>query len=95
MILKVLATLCKGHLNFEELSNKCCMSSEYLKSVISATVSSGLVDYQQERYQLTRKGARTAIYLLAVNRWMDYSTGEYRELMHAFDTRLKADARVA
>ncbi len=95
MILEVLATLCSGPQNFEELSNECSMSDEHLTSVIAATVCAGLVDYRHENYRLTKKGARTAIYLLAVNEWMDFSTREYRELMHALDTRLNADASAA
>ena len=95
MILEVLATLCRGPHNFYELSTECSMHNEYLKSVMSAVVGSGLVDYRFENYQLTKKGARTAIYLLAVNEWMDFSTHEYRELMHALDNRLNADASTA
>lgn len=79
----------------EELSNECSMSDEYLKSVMTATVCAGLVDYEYESYRLTKKGARTAIYLLAINDWMNFSTREYRELMHALDTRLNADATTA
>ena len=95
MILEVLATLCRGPQNFDELSSECSMSDDHLKSVMAATVYAGLVDYQRKSYRLTKKGARTAIYLLAVNEWMDFSTREYRELMRALDTRLNADAGVA
>lgn len=95
MILEVLATLCRGPQDFEELSNECSMQDEYLKSVMTAVVSAGLVDYQYESYRLTKKGARTAIYILAVNEWMDFSNREYRELMHALDSRLDADVSTA
>jgi len=95
MILEVLATLCRGPHTFNQLSSESNMHDEYLKSVMSALVGSSLVVYQSESYQLTKKGARTAIYLLAVNEWMDFSTHEYRELMHALDNRLNADASTA
>lgn len=95
MILEVLAMLCRGPRTFGELSSECAMSAEYLSSVMTAAVNSGLVDHQPEGYKLTKKGARAAIYLLAVNEWMEFSTREYRELMQALDSRLHADASTA
>lgn len=96
MILEVLATLCHGPQTFNDLLDECNMPDEHLKSVMGAAVSSGLVELQSGTYyQLTKKGARTAIYLLAVNEWMDFSTREYRELMHALDDRLNGSASTA
>jgi len=92
MILEVLANLCQGPQTLDELSNGCSMQNDYLKSVMSAAITSGLVDEIREKYQLTKKGARTAIYLLAVNEWMDFSKNEYRELMRALDNQIRSDS---
>ena len=95
MILEVLANLCHGPQSFTQLSTSCGLQSDYLRTVTASAVSAGLIESQSGMFQLTKKGARTAIYLLAVNEWMDFSTKEYQELMHALDSRLQADAPVA
>jgi len=92
MILEVLIMLSRGPHTFDDLSNERAMNAELLRSVMSAAVSAGLIGLSSGSYQLTKKGARTAIYLLAVNEWMDFSTLEYRELMHALDHQLHSDA---
>lgn len=95
MILEVLANLCHGPQSFTQLSGSCGMQNDYLRTVTASAVSAGLIECKSDMFQLTKKGARTAIYLLAVNEWMDFSSKEYQELMHALDNRLHADANTA
>jgi predicted transcriptional regulator len=94
MIFEVLAALSGGPLTMAEISRACKVQQVYLRAVLSSTVASGLVEQNASVFQLTKKGARTAIYILIVNDGMNYKSGDYRALMHALDKALESDAQV-
>ncbi len=76
------------------LSSDCKVQQKYLRAVLSSSISSGLVEQKSDEFRLTKKGARTAIYILIVNDGMNYKSGEYRALMRALDLALESDAQV-
>jgi predicted transcriptional regulator len=94
MIFEVLAALSGGPLSMAQISKACKVQQIYLRAVISSAITSGLVEQKTGVFQLTKKGARTAIYILIVNDGMNYNKGDYRALMHALDKALESDAQV-
>ncbi|MGA9141339.1 MAG: hypothetical protein WBZ29_14020 [Methanocella sp.] len=94
MIFEVLAALSRGPLTIEQVSKTCKVQQIYLHAVISSAISCGLIEKRSGEFLLTKKGARTAIYILIVNDGMDYNSGDYRALMRAFDKALESDAQV-
>jgi predicted transcriptional regulator len=94
MIFEVLAALSSGPLTLAQISKACNVQQVYLRAVLSSTISSGLVEQKTGGFQLTKKGARTAIYLLIVNDGMNYNTGDYRALMRALDRTLESDVQI-
>ena len=94
MIFEVLAALSGGPLTLPQISKACKVQQTYLRAVISSAMSNGLIEQKNVSFQLTKKGARTAIYILIVNDGMSYSTGDYRALMSALDRTLESDAQV-
>jgi predicted transcriptional regulator len=94
IIFEVLAALSGGPLTIAQVSKACKVQQIYLSTVLSSAISSGLIEHKDDMFQLTKKGARTAIYLLIVNDGMGYKTGDYRALMNALDKALKSDVRV-
>jgi len=94
MIFEVLAALSGGPQTIAQISKACQIQQIYLRAVLSATIASGLIEQKLGLFQLTKKGARTAIYLLIVNDGMNYKSGDYLALMRAFDKTLESDAQV-
>jgi predicted transcriptional regulator len=94
VIFEVLAALSGGPLTMSQISRACNEQLIYLRAVISSAITSGLVVQKAGVFQLTKKGARTAIYLLMVNDGMDYKSGDYRAIMRALDRALESDAQV-
>jgi predicted transcriptional regulator len=94
MIFEVLAVLSGGPLTMAQISKACKVQQIYLRAVLSSAISSGLVEQNTGLFQLTKKGARTAIYILIVNDGMNYKSGDYRALMRALDRTLESDAQV-
>jgi hypothetical protein len=62
--------------------------------MLSSAISCGLIRQRSGQFLLTKKGARTAIYILIVTDGMNYNYGDYRALMRAFDKALTSDAQV-
>jgi predicted transcriptional regulator len=94
MIFEVLAALSGGPLTMAQISKACKVQQVYLRAVLSSAISSGLAEQKTGVFQLTKKGARTAIYLLIVNDGMNYNTGDYRALMRALDQTIESDLQV-
>jgi predicted transcriptional regulator len=93
MIFEVLAALSSGPLTIAQISKACNVQQIYLRTVLSSAISSGLIEQKSGIFQLTKKGARTAIYLLIVNDGMNYKSGDYRALMRALDRTLESEAQ--
>ena len=93
MIFEMLTALSHGPLTMAQMSRACNVQQIYLRTVLSAAIASGLVEPLSDRYQLTKKGARTAIYLLIVNDGLSLDSGDYLALMHALDRALDSDVR--
>jgi predicted transcriptional regulator len=94
MIFEVLAALSSGPLSLPQISKACKVQQVYLRAVLSSAISNGLIEQKNDRFQLTKKGARTAIYILIVNDGMNYNKGDYRALMRALDKALESEAQV-
>jgi predicted transcriptional regulator len=94
MIFEVLAALSGGPLTLAQISKACKVQQIYLRAVLSSAMSSSLIEQKTGVFQLTKKGARTAIYILIVNDGMNYKSGDYRALMRALDRALESDAQV-
>jgi predicted transcriptional regulator len=94
MIFEVLAALSGGPMTMAQISRACKVQQIYLRAVLSSAIASGLVEQKTGVFQLTKKGARTAIYILIVNDGMNYKSGDYRALMRALDKTLETDAQV-
>ncbi len=92
IIFEVLMALSGGPLSIAQVSRACKVQPIYLHTVLSSTISSGLVERNGNLFQLTKKGARTAIYILIVNDSMNFESGDYRALMRALDRALESDA---
>lgn len=95
MIFEVLARLSEEPKTLADLSGACRLKPEYLATVISAAVSSGLIEQSSGTYQLTKKGARTAIYLLVINEWSDLPKSDYRAIMRSLNRTIEAGAPAA
>jgi predicted transcriptional regulator len=93
MIFEVLAALSSGPLTIAQISKACNVQQIYLRTVLSSAISSELIEQKSGIFQLTKKGARTAIYLLIVNDGMNYKSGDYRALMRALDRTLESEAQ--
>ncbi len=76
-----------------QVSKACRVQSAHLQAVLTSAITSGLVELRSGELLLTRKGARTAIYILIVNDGMNYNPGDYRALMRALDRALESNAQ--
>jgi predicted transcriptional regulator len=94
MIFEVLVALSNGPLTLAQISQACKVQQVYLRAVLSSAISGGLAEQNSSVFQLTKKGARTAIYILIVNDGMNYKSVDYRALLCALDRVLESDARV-
>jgi len=91
MIFEVLARLSVGPRSMAELASASQLKHEYLETVLSEGISSGLIERSGNRLQLTARGARTAIYLLVTNEWTGLSKGDYQAIMTVLNKRIDAD----
>lgn len=85
MIFRVLNALSGGPMTIEQLENACMLPHNDLRAVLSSAIYRSLVTQILDEFILTKKGARTAVYLLVLYESMNYPKNEYRELMQAFN----------
>lgn len=85
MIFRVLNALRSGPMTIEQLGNACMFPHNDLRAVLSSAINRSLVTQMLDEYMITKKGARTAVYLLVLYESMNYPKNEYREIMHAFN----------
>jgi predicted transcriptional regulator len=95
MIFEVLLRLSEGPQTLEGLSKACRLRPEYVETVVSSATSGGLVKRRAGAYQLTKKGARTAIYLLVIHECADLHKDDYRAILQALNRTIEADAPAA
>jgi predicted transcriptional regulator len=89
-IFHVLNELRRGPRTIDELENACKLVYNDLRAVLSSAIYRGLVDQRRDEFMLTKKGARTALYLLIIYESRDYPKNEYREIMYAFNKVLNS-----
>lgn len=85
MIFRVLNALSSGPMSIEQLENACMLPHNDLRAVLSSAINRSLVTQMFDEYKITKKGARTAVYLLVLYESMNYPKNEYKEIMHAFN----------
>jgi predicted transcriptional regulator len=95
MIFNVLNALRDGPRTIDQLENACMLAHNDLRAVLSSTIYRRLVMQRSDEYMMTKKGARTAIYLLSLYESTNYPKNEYREIMYAFNRVLTGSDRRA
>jgi len=85
MIFRVLNALSSGPMTIEQLENACMLPHNDLRAVLSSAIYRSLVTQILDEFMITKKGARTAVYLLVLYESMNYPKNEYREIMQAFN----------
>jgi predicted transcriptional regulator len=96
MIFKILDSLRDGPLTIDQLEETCMIKQNDLRAILSSAIYRGLIEQRSYEFRMTRKGARTAIYLLILYESVNYPKNEYREIMHAFNRVLvNSDSQTA
>ncbi|OPY28489.1 MAG: hypothetical protein A4E28_01486 [Methanocella sp. PtaU1.Bin125] len=90
MIFRVLNALGSGPMTIEQLENACMLPHNDLRAVLSSAIYRSLVTQRLDEFMITKKGARTAVYLLVLYEGMNYPKNEYREMMQTFNVVLKS-----
>lgn len=88
MIFKVLKALSNGPLTIDQLEIACMLDMNYLRAVLSSAIYRQLVEEKSDRYYLTSKGARSAIYILVLYESMNYKKSEYQKVLQNLNTAL-------